>query len=238
MFCSIISIVICLLFQRQVDVLAASSLRPPNIIPKPINNLLLSSLKTQKFRIENFDKLDSTNNPGSNAIKGSKLFMEPTFTLQGHLDSVDCIDWSKDGSLLSSGSRDKIVRVWNTQNGHLQLSLLGHLDFVTCLSISPTGKRLASGGRDETVRLWDLQTGQCKRIFDDHFSPVTFVKYNEQGTKLACGFREQIRIVNTEITDKKETTVIEGLTARVVRVSWSPDGTVLATGNTSIILYH
>ena len=185
--------------------------------------MLRSSLQVQRFRIEQFENDD----------KGSKIFMEPRFTLQGHLDAVECIDWSKDGTMISSGSRDKIVRVWNTLNGHLELQLLGHQDFVTCLSISPDGKTLASGGRDETVRIWDLQTGQCKRVFDDHCSPVAFVKFNDRGNRLAFGFRDTpIRILNMETGKQTETTMIEGLTGRVVRVSWSPDGTVLATGNT------
>ena len=235
MFWSLI-IVICLLFHHKVCVFAASSLRPPNIVPKPLNTMLRSTLKIQKYRIEQFEKLDGAYDiDSSNAIKGSKIFMEPIFTLQGHLDAVECIDWNNEGTLLSSGSRDKIARVWDTRNGRLELQLNGHHDFVTCVSMSPKGKRIATAGRDETVRIWDLQTGQCKRIFDDHCSPVSFVKYNEQGTKLAFGYRDEpIRIVNTEITEQKETTLIEGLTGRVVRVSWSPDGTVLATGNISL----
>ena len=230
------TIVICLLFHLKVCVFAASSLRPPNIFPKALNTMLRATLKIQKFHPEQFEKLDA-NDVGTNAIKGSKIFMEPHFSLQGHLDAVECIDWSKDGTMLSSGSRDKIVRVWDTLNGHLELQLHGHQDCVICLSISPDGKTLASGGRDETVRIWDLQTGQCVRVFDDHCSPVAFVKYNEQGNKLAFGFRDTpIRIINTETPKQTETTLIEGLTGRVVRVSWSPDGTVLATGNNTPLI--
>ena len=38
-------------------------------------------------------------------------------TLTGHTDWVRSIAFSRDGKLIASGSKDKLVKIWDTQTG-------------------------------------------------------------------------------------------------------------------------
>ena len=52
-------------------------------------------------------------------------------TLVGHEDGVNCSAFSKDGTLIVSGSDDKTIRVWNVDTGECILTLKGHTGIVT-----------------------------------------------------------------------------------------------------------
>lgn len=41
-------------------------------------------------------------------LKGRKLMMD----LPGHADEVFCLDWSGDGRRVSSGGKDRMLRIW------------------------------------------------------------------------------------------------------------------------------
>ena len=46
-------------------------------------------------------------------------------TLAGHSDFVFSVDFSPDGNLVASGSKDNLVKIWDTKTGALVSSFVG-----------------------------------------------------------------------------------------------------------------
>jgi len=66
------------------------------------------------------------------AITGSQLAI-----LSGHTDSVQCITFSSDGTLLVSAGADKVIKLWDIQTGGVVRTFHGHTWSVLSASISP-----------------------------------------------------------------------------------------------------
>ena len=75
-------------------------------------------------------------------------------SLRGHVKSVYQVSWSADNRLLSSGSADSTLKVWDISKGTLLTDLPGHADEVYALDWAPDGERVASGGKDRIMKLW------------------------------------------------------------------------------------
>ena len=64
--------------------------------------------------------------------------------------------WSPDGKLVSGGSSDGMVHVWNVATGELTYSLPGHDGTVNEVAFHPTEPILASASSDKTLYLGEL----------------------------------------------------------------------------------
>lgn len=84
--------------------------------------------------------------------------------LQGHRDSVRCIDIH--GDLLVSGSYDCTARVWSLKTGECLFVLQGH--FQQIYSIAFNGEYIITGSLDSTCRLWSPTTGACIECLQGH----------------------------------------------------------------------
>lgn len=83
-------------------------------------------------------------------------------TLSGaHLDSIYCLDWSNDGTMIATGSVDKSVALWDPKAGKALKVLQGHTDTVKSLHFMPNEKTLshilASAGGYSAI-LWHTKT--------------------------------------------------------------------------------
>ena len=148
--------------------------------------------------------------------------------------------WSQDGTQLAVASS---IGIWLYDAGtgaevHL---LTGHIDEVKSMTFSPDSKTLASGSSDKTVRLWDVATGQEKYTFTGHTKAVYSVLFTSAGKTLASGSRGVIRLWDVSSGDEKrviqlwdtlwlQTQKILADHRKFLSMSFSPDGTTLATG--------
>ncbi len=78
--------------------------------------------------------------------------------LEGHTEAIYGIDFSPNGELLASGSRDNSVRVWDVKTGKELFFSLEHNGEVHSVAFSTDGAMLASGGADGKIRLWDVES--------------------------------------------------------------------------------
>ena len=163
--------------------------------------------------------------------------------LRGHVESVDRVIFSPDGTKVASASLDQTIRVWNVRSGSLVRTISNSLpqfigpggynygrSVAPGIAFSPDGTQIASGTFDKVVRLWDVNTGRLVRTFGGHGDDVTTVAINLKGTRLASGSKEQtIKIWDMVTGDLLFT--LEGHTAAVTSVAFNPDGTQLVSGS-------
>jgi WD40 repeat protein len=73
---------------------------------------------------------------------------------------------SPDGTLLASGARDAVVRLWNTSDGKLVRELKGHGRDIYSAAFHPDGTSLATGDYDGKILHWDVAAGKLLRTLD------------------------------------------------------------------------
>lgn len=145
-------------------------------------------------------------------------------------DLLTSITFSPDGKMLSSGSYDKTIHLWEANTGKLITQLQGHQDHVTSVAFSQDGKTLASGSSDKTVRLWDITTLKEITQLIGHQDFVTSVAFAPDGKTLATAAGDKtVRL--WDITTHKEIGQLQGHQDTVNSVAFAPDGKTLASGS-------
>ena len=155
----------------------------------------------------------------------------PTWlTLTGHTDGVNSVAFSRDGSLLASGSRDGTIRLWRVSDGALMRTLTGHGDWVNSVAFSRDGSLLASGSRDCTVRVRRVSDGALVHTLKGHGSGVLSVAFSPDGAWLASGSRDHTVLV-WRVSDGAWRRTLTGHGDWVNSVAFSRDGRLIASGS-------
>ena len=96
-------------------------------------------------------------------------------TLRGHTDSVRCLTLHE--NKLFSGSRDKTIRIWNTETYEEIATLRGHTGGVCCLTLHEN--KLFSGSNDKTIRIWNTETYEEIAVLRGRTSYVNCITHHE-----------------------------------------------------------
>jgi len=92
------------------------------------------------------------------------------------------------GAYIASGSRDKTIRIWDTQTQQEVMTLVGHDNWVRTVLFHPNGKLLISVSDDKSIMIWDLVQRRCiKTIHEAHPHFVSCADWNKRYPLLATG---------------------------------------------------
>jgi len=150
--------------------------------------------------------------------------------MEGHISVVTSVSFNHDGTKIVSGSRDRTVRVWNSETGECVLTLEGHTQGVMSVSFNHDGTKIVSGSGDKTVRVWNSETGECVLTLEGHTDFVNSVSFNHDGTKIVSGSSDKtVRVWNSETGECLLT--LEDHTDFVNSVSFNHDGTKIVSGS-------
>ena len=125
--------------------------------------------------------LQTTTSPREITIENFQVLKCPAF----HKSEVWCVAFSNNGSILASGYKDRIIRLWWVANGNQLLAIEEHEDGVTSLAFSPNDDILVSGSSDESVRLWQASDGVLLHTLSGHPGGVESVTFSPDGMTLA-----------------------------------------------------
>jgi WD40 repeat protein len=122
-----------------------------------------------------------------------------------------------------SAGHDKLLRLWNLDNGQKIRDYLGHNGPVHTCDFTPDGNRIVSGCGDGKVRLFDTNSGKLLHAFDAHKGAVWVVAASPDGRRaLSGGPDAQIHLWDL-LRGRKEMS-FPGHARAVPGLAFSPDG--------------
>ncbi len=106
---------------------------------------------------------------------------------EAHLDGIEAVAYSPDGSMIASGGRDAQVKLWRVEDGSLIYAWPVNARIVSSLAFSPDGALLAAGDFDGLVHVFRLSDGQRLYVLDEHPGLVQSLAFSPDGSTLAVG---------------------------------------------------
>lgn len=110
--------------------------------------------------------------------------------------SLNQIKFNRDGDLIFSVAKDKIVCAWWSANGERLGTYNGHQGAIWTVDVSPNTVLLATGSADNTVRLWNVKTGECVKVWDFP-TAVKRVEFTPDGTRLLAVTEKRMGFLGT-----------------------------------------
>lgn len=123
----------------------------------------------------------------------------PTYTLESHRGSIECVAFHPTYPLVASGSDDCMIKIWDWELGQLEKTIRGHQKGVTGIDFGgPEGNvLLASCSVDMMIRVWDPSKGYAgARTLSGHNHTVSSVRFlrPRDSMLVSCGRDGTIRI--------------------------------------------
>jgi WD40 repeat protein len=171
--------------------------------------------------------LASGRDPGTVTISGTHAG-DKIVTLRGHSWGVYDLAWSPDGSRLASAAADFTARIWDVASERMVVGPLRHSHRVMSVAWEPDGQRLATGSVDETVKIWNATTGREELTLRGHRERINSLAWGPGGRLASTCALGSMRVWKP-IRDQ-ESSLLSGHVGPATLVSWSPDGTRLASG--------
>jgi WD40 repeat protein len=152
---------------------------------------------------------------------------EPVQTFEDHENIVLAVAVFPDKRHMVTGSADRILRLWDLEDGVVLKKMAGHRGWVRAVAVSHHSQMIASADNGE-VFVWDRDTGEslCPAI-KAHSTYIRSLDFSPDGTMLATGSLDH----TTKLWDT-ETWQLQGNSincrAGVYDVRYSPSGELLA----------
>ena len=194
---------------------------------------LLASIKAGKL-LQGLEVPASLNSLAVSTLREVVTSVHETARFEEHHDAVYTVDFSPDGTLLASGSRDGALHLWNVNDGSESMTLEGHPSTIRKVRFSPNGNVLVSIG-GSTLTFWNVENGREIRTLQTSASGISF---SPDGNMLAVGnWDGNIMLFEVESGARKK---ILRSSQSAERLNFSPDGTLLAVGtsNNAINLWN
>lgn len=130
-----------------------------------------------------------------------------TKPLDGSKSSIYSLAINQTGTLVASGSTEKVIRLWDPRSRQKLLKLRGHTDNVRSLVFSRDGSMLLSASSDGTIRLWSISQQRCVSIIRVHDGGVWALQTNESFSTVYSGGKD-CKIFMTDLKDTSNTALV------------------------------
>lgn len=151
-----------------------------------------------------------------------------------HPATVDCLEFSQDGTLIATGGwRSDEVVVWHSDDGSRERAFKADAN-IRAVAFSPDGKTIVAGCEDKLLFLWDVETGDVLKKVTAHAQPVYDVAFSPDGKTIAtcCGDWTEAKPGRVKLWKTESLTEIarlDGHKTAVRSAVFDPDGSRLAS---------
>ncbi|MGK7932811.1 MAG: hypothetical protein AB4041_15450 [Microcystaceae cyanobacterium] len=156
-----------------------------------------------------------------------KLQLLKTFEKK-HDDWIWDINFSPDGQIIGTASRDGTVKLWTLEGEELQ-TFNGHKIPFTSVNFIVYGQKqeiiIMAASHDKTIKFWNLE-GEELTTLKGHKKEVWRAIISPEGSTLATASKDgTVKLWNLKDQD------LLGHKGRIYQVTFSPDGSTLATAS-------
>ena len=160
-------------------------------------------------------------------------------TLTGHTDEITSITYSPDSITIATTSLDDTVRLWDSFSGNHIDTLTGHQHYALSVHYSPDGNTIASTGWDGII-FWHVDAENDAVTLKGRIPSISELAYSSDGTTLAVAGNDgtayiydatQVDSINKHGVKPKGKPIFSGHTRWANCVTYSSDGSVIATAN-------
>ncbi|GAB6018851.1 WD repeat-containing protein 48 [Chamberlinius hualienensis] len=145
-----------------------------------------------------------------------------TSSLNGNKDSIYSLAMNPPGTIVVSGSTEKMIRAWDPRTCTKLLKLKGHSENVKALVLNRDGTQCISGSSDGTIRLWSLGQQRCVATIRVHHEGVWALQANESFTTIYSGGRD-MKLYMTDLRNTDNRVLICEETAPILKLAVTPD---------------
>ncbi|EZA52289.1 WD repeat-containing protein 48 [Ooceraea biroi] len=147
-----------------------------------------------------------------------------TSSLSGNRDSIYSLAMNQTGTIIVSGSTEKVLRVWDPRYCTKLMKLRGHTDNIKALVLNRDGTQCLSASSDGTIKLWSLGQQRCIQTFRVHKEGVWALLATDNFSYVISGGRDK-RVVMTELQGyaTEKYTVICEEKAPILKMAMTPD---------------
>jgi transcription initiation factor TFIID subunit 5 len=82
------------------------------------------------------------------------------------MKTIWSISFNKSGYFFLSGSADRTIKLWSTDDSIPQRVYVGHQDDVTKVDFLNNPDLMVSGSEDKTIRIWNTLSTQCINVIN------------------------------------------------------------------------
>ncbi|XP_023246639.1 WD repeat-containing protein 48 isoform X2 [Copidosoma floridanum] len=145
-----------------------------------------------------------------------------TSSLTGNKDSIYSLAMNPSGTIIVSGSTEKVLRIWDPRTCSKLMKLKGHQDNIKALVVNRDGSQCLSASSDGTVKLWSVGQQQCIQTYRVHSEGVWALLATENFSHVISGGRDK-RIIMTDLRNPEKITLICEEKAPILKMIMIPD---------------
>lgn len=160
-----------------------------------------------------------------------------TSSLTENKDSIYSLAMNQSGTIIVSGSTEKVLRIWDPRTCQKLMKLKGHSENVRALLVNRDGTQVLSASSDGTIRLWSLGQQRCITTMRIHDEGVWALQANESFNMVFSGGRDR-KIFMTDLRSERHALICEEsapvLKMSLINSDTSTPGLWVATTDSSI----
>ncbi len=149
--------------------------------------------------------------------------------LEGHKQGIVSAVFSPDGKHLTLGNQDFHANIWDVASGKSLAQMEGFNQWPGCVAFSPDSQFLAAGDYGK-IRIWKVPTGEAFSVIEEAGALFAFSPDGEHLATNYKPFREKSQLKLWAFPSGELETLAESAhEKRITQITWSPDGSMLAS---------